>query len=340
MSEITFYTVDLAKQVFQVHGYTAAGRRLLVRRLSRSRLRRFFECEAVPGATVVMEACGSAHFWGRWLRERAFAPVLLPPHITRRFVIGNKHDAADAHALAVAYRCAHAHPVPIKSEHHQALQLLHRLRARRVGARTAVRNQLRALLREYGHVAGRGAAALARAVAEALDPDGELPAPVAAMLADLRDEWRQLDASIARLDAELAAAFRADDACRRLGEILGIGVLTATALVAGVPDPARFKRGRALAAWLGLTPKEHSSGDTRWLGGITKRGNTYLRTLLIHGARSAVLRAGRRHDATGRWIRQLVARRGHNRAVVALANKNARIAWALLAHGTAYRPAA
>lgn len=339
MSEITFYTVDLAKRVFQVHGYPRHGRRVLTRRLSRARFQGFFERDAVPGAPVVMEACGGAHFWGRWLQARGFAPVLLPPRHVRAFVTGNKTDAADADALAVAWRCGQLHPVPIKTETQQAIQLLHRVRERRLAARTAVSNQIRALLREYGIVAPAGATALSRRVAELQQADAPLAPPVQAMLAELVAEWQQLRASVTRLDQQLTGLYQAHEPCRRLGEIPGIGVLTATALVAGVPDIQRFKRGRALAAWLGLTPKELTSGHTRWLGGITKRGNTYLRTLLIHGARSAVRQAHRRHDATGRWLQQLIQRRGHNRAVVALANKNARITWALLAHNVAYQPA-
>lgn len=186
------------------------------------------------------------------------------------------------------------HPVLIKSETQQAIQLLHRLRQRRVAARTAVSNQIRALLHEYGIVAPAGAAALSRRLAELQQADAPLAPPVQAMLAELVAEWQELRASIARLDQLLTGLYQAHEPCRRLGEILGISMLTAPpALVSGVPDIHRFRRGRALVAWLGLTPKEHTSGDTRWLGGITKRGNTYLRTLLIHGARSAVRQAPR-----------------------------------------------
>ncbi|WP_353254536.1 IS110 family transposase, partial [Salinisphaera sp. PC39] len=217
--------MDLAKRVFQVHGYPRQGRRVLTRRLSRARFQGFFEREAQPGATVVMEACGGAHFWGRWLRARGFAPVLLPPRRVRRFVTGNKTDAADAEALAVAWRCGQLHPVPIKTETQQAIQLLHRLRERRLAARTAVSNQIRALLREYGVVAPAGAAALSRTVAELRQADAPLAPPVQALLVDLVEEWRQLRASVARLDEQLTALYQAHEPCRRLGEIPGIGVV-------------------------------------------------------------------------------------------------------------------
>jgi len=337
MSEITFYTVDLAKRVFQVHGFTGHARRVSARRLSRARFMRFFECEAVAGVPVIMEACATSHYWGRWLAARGYQPVLLPAHRVRAMSPGNKTDAVDADALALAWCCGRVKAVAVKSEAQQTLQFLHRLRERRVRTRTAVINQLRALLRERGSVAARGSAALRRVLAEQLDPVAGLDPTTRRIAEELREEWRTLDAGIQRIETELRACYRDDEACQRLGEIPGIGLITATALVAAIADPQVFRRGRSMAVWLGLTPREHSSGDTRRLGPITKRGDTELRRLLIHGARAVVTRAATRDDATGRWIQRLVARRGHNRAVVALANKNARIAWALLAHGTRYR---
>lgn len=340
MSEVTFYTIDLAKRVFQVHGFTEQGRRVLKRRLSRGKLQHFFDTQARAGATVVMEACGSAHFWSRWLAGRGFAPVPLPAGQVKRFVTGNKTDARDADALAVAYRCGQIQPVAIKSETAQQTQMLHQVRRRRMANRTAVMNQQRALLREHGIVVARGAAALSRTVAEQLAPEAELDVRAQALLSELRAEREELEAGIARVERELARLFRESEVCQRLTEVPGIGLITATALMAWLGDVQRFHRGRALAAWLGLTPAEHSSGEQQRLGAITKRGNTYLRTLLVHGARSARNAAMRRDDPRSRWLQRLTARRGANRAAVALANKNARIVWALLAHGTHYQPGA
>lgn len=340
MSEVTFYTIDLAKRVFQLHGFTEHGRRVLKRRLSRAKLQHFFDTQARPGATVVMEACGGAHFWARWLAGRGFEPVALPAGQVKRFVSANKTDARDADALAVAYRCGQIRPVAIKTESEQQIQLLHRVRQRRMAERTRVMNQLRALLREHGIVVARGSAALRRALAEQLAPEAELGIRAQALLNDLLEEWRYLEAATARLERELAQLFRQCERCQRLAEVPGIGMITATALVAWLGDVQRFPRGRALAAWLGLTPSEHSSGEQQRLGAITKRGNTYLRTLLVHGARSAKNAAMRANDSRSRWLQRLHARRGANRASVALANKNARIIWALLAHGTRYQRSA
>ena len=340
MSEVTFYTIDLAKRVFQLHGFTEHGRRVLKRRLSRAKLQHFFDTQARPGATVVMEACGSAHFWARWLAGRGFDPVLLAAGQVKAFVQGNKTDARDADALAVAYRCGQLQPVAIKSETAQQIQMLHQVRRRRMANRTAVMNQQRALLREHGIVVARGGAALSRAVAEQLAPEGELEVRAQALLSDLRAEWQDLEAAIARLERELAQLFRQSEPCQRLAEIPGIGPITATALVAWLGDVQRFRRARAAAAWLGLTPAEHSSGEHQRLGAITKCGNTYLRTLLVHGARSAKNAAMHRDDPRSRWLQRLAARRGAIRATVALANKNARIVWALLAHGTRYQQSA
>lgn len=337
MSQINFYTVDLAKNVFELHGYPERGQRLLRRRLSRSRMAGFFERDAQPDAAVVMESCGSAHYWGRWLQARGFNPVLLPPRHVRAFVRGNKTDAADAYALALAWRVGDLHPVPIKSQTQQVIQLQHRMRDRQMAERIRVTNQIRAMLREFGVAVAQSDAALRKAVIAQLEPEAALPVTLQAMLAELLEEWRDLQARIKRSNHELERLYRASEPCRRLGEIPGIGVITATALIAAIPDIHRFKRGRSLAAWLGLTPAEHSSGDARRLGTITKRGNTHLRTLLIHGGRAAARQAHNYSDATSRWMQQLEARRGHNIAVVALANKNARIVWALLAHNTRYQ---
>lgn len=192
MSKVTFYTVDLAKNVFEVHGYPERGHRLVRRRLSRSRVHGFFERDAQPRTTVVMESCGSAHYWGRWLQTRGFKPVLLPPKHVRAFVRGNKTDAADAYALALAWRVGDLHPVPIKSQTQQVMQLQHRMRDRQMAERIRVTNQIRGMLREFGVAVAQGDAALKKAVIAQLEPDVEIPVTLQAMLIDLFEEWRAL----------------------------------------------------------------------------------------------------------------------------------------------------
>lgn len=331
--QITTFAVDLAKTKFQVHGFTAHGEKVLAKTLTRGRLLGFFEGQEGRGR-VVMEACGTAHHWARELIKRGYQVELLPAQHVARLVVGNKTDSNDADAIYEAAQRPRIRRVAIKSEAQQEVLAVHRVRERLVKARTTLINQIRGLLSERGVVFGTGVAALRRGLAPWL---AEAQGPLAELIGELREEWQALDARIARQEARLRATYRSSPGCQLIGAVEGIGELTATAMVASVGDGRAFSSGRQMAAWLGLTPREHSSGARRRLLGITKRGDTYLRTLLIHGARSAVLAARRKTDARSRWIQALVARRGHNVAVVAVANKNARILWALLRTGECYR---
>lgn len=338
--KVTTYAVDLAKNVFQVHGYDAHGHRVLVKRLRRTAFRRFFCVEARP-CEVVMEACGSAHHWGRELESWGFRVGLLAPQHVKALVIGDKTDANDCDAIYEASRRAKVRRVPVKTVAQQEVQALHRVRERQKKARTALLNQVRGLLSEVGLIAPKGVAALGRLVAEQLeDAENGLTPGVRQLIAALWEERRELEARIAQVERTLVAVHETTEITQRWSAIPGIGVLTATAALASLGDGRQFTRGRQCSAWLGLVPRVHSSGERRRLGGITKRGDGYLRTLLVHGARAAVLATRGKDDAHSRWIRDLVARRGHNRAVVAVANKNARILWAMLVHGSEYRPAA
>lgn len=331
--QVTTFAIDLAKKKFQVHGFTALGEKVLAKTLTRGRLLGFFEGQEVR-CRVVMEACATAHHWGRVLMELGYQVELLPAQHVAKLVVGNKTDSNDADAI---YETAHRpkiRRVAIKSEAQQDVLAVHRVRERLMKARTSLVNQIRGLLGERGVTFSGGLPALRRGLAQWL---AEAQGPLVELIGELREEWQELDRRIARQQASLRRTHRHSPGCLLIGEVEGIGELTATAMVASVGDARVFRSGRQFAAWLGLTPGEHSSGARRRLLGITKRGDTYLRTLLIHGARAAVLAARKKADARSRWIQALVARRGHNRAVVAVANKNARIIWALLSTGECYR---
>ena len=331
--EHTTIAVDLAKSVFEIAVSTRPGHVDQCHRVSRARFLRFF-AEREP-ATVVLEACGSAHHWGRKLRELGHTVVLLPPQYVRPYVRRNKTDRADAGALLEAYRNGEIQPVPIKSVDQQQLAALHRLRSAWLATRTARLNGLRGILRELGMVIPVGARHVVPQVRGLVeDADSELPTALRPVLFEACSEIRELEARIRAVEHQLRALSEQLAAVQRLLTVPGIGLLTATALVAFVGDVVRFGSARHFASFLGLTPRERSSGHIRRLGRISKRGDVYLRMLLIHGAR-AVLWHAKREDSPARlrtWALKLERLRGHNKAAVALANKLARIAWAVLRH--------
>ena len=336
--EHTTIAVDLAKNVFELAVSDRPGRVRERHRLPRAQFRRFF-AQRAP-ATVLLEACGSAHYWGRELQGLGHQIVLLPPHAVRPYVVRNKTDRSDAKALLEAARNVELHPVPVKSVPQQALTGLHRLRSTWLTARTARINTLRGLLREFGIVIPIGARqVLPRVEALLEDAESGIPHALRSAVADVCTEIRQLEARIEDLERQLQELAKETAVIERLRTIPGIGLLTATALVAFVGDVQRFPSGRHFASYLGLTPREHSSGTSRHLGAISKRGDRYLRTLLTHGAR-AVLWHSKRLEHPGRlraWALQLETLRGHNKAAIALANKLARIAWAVWKNDVPFR---
>ncbi|MGH8078686.1 MAG: IS110 family transposase [Lysobacter sp.] len=339
----TTVAIDLAKEVFELAFADGGGRIVERKRLSRRAFTRSLENR--PALAVVMEACGSAHYWGRRFQALGHTVRLLPARDVRPYVRRNKTDRADAAGLLEAARCAQIESVPVKSPRQQGLQALHRVREQLKSQRTATINLVRGLLREYGIVIPNGAAKVAPAVRSALeDGDNELPMALRATLADLLERIGSLQSGMAAIECRLAEEAAQDVAVQRYQTVPGVGLLTATALRAGAGDLSRFRSGRHLAAWIGLVPREHSSGQQRRLGKITKRGDGYLRTLLIHGGRailrSALLRrrAGRDLDPLQAWALDLQQRQGHNKAAVALANKLARRLWALDHHGAAFDP--
>jgi transposase len=335
----TTIAVDLAKSVFQIAVSHHPGKVAESHRLTRGQFLPFF-AERQP-ARVVMEACGTAHYWGRRLAELGHEPVLLPPHALRPYVSRNKTDSADARALLEAQRNEDIHPVPIKTEAQQTLMALHRIRATWMRERVARLNLLRAALRELGWVIPLGARHVVPKVELLVgDPSLGLPEPLRAVLPRICEEIRTLEKDLQQVERQLRALAAQLPVVQNLLSIPGIGLITATALVAFVGDVRRFPTSRRFASYLGLTPREHSSGLVRLLGRISKRGDVYLRTLLIHGARAVLWAAKRRKelDRLRAWALQVERLRGHNRAAVALANKMARVVWAVWKNGTQFEP--
>ena len=335
----TTIAVDLAKSVFEIAVSDRPGRVCQRRRLSRAQMIPFFsQC---PPATVLLEACGSSHHWGRQIEKLGHRILLLPAQHVRRYVLRDKTDRADATALLEAHRNEQIVPVPIKTLHQQTLAVLHRIRSGWLATRTARINGIRGLLRELGVFIPQGPRHVLPGLAKALsDPSCPVPESLHQPLLHAASEIRELESRIRAVERQLKTLAGSLPATARLMTVPGIGLLTSTALIGFVGDPTRFSSGRRFASYFGLVPRERSSGLQRHLGAITKRGDAYLRTLLIHGARSTLYAASRspRPDRLGRWAIAVRQRRGHNRAAVALANKLARIAWAVWSRDTVYQP--
>lgn len=330
---IATVAIDLAKDVFETAAADQSGRIVERRRLTRRTLESYVS--RLRGVHIVMEACGTAHYWGRKFEAMCLRVSLLPPHYVRPYVRRNKTDRADATALLEASRAADITPVRVKSTEQQGLLSLHRIRSAWIRTRTARMNMLRALCREFGFcvAVGRRCALLAlkRQLAQEASP---IPRPLRTVMLQVLEELAELNARLANIEGQLHEIASQSVVCQRLQTIPGIGLITSTAFAAAVGDIHAFKCCRRFACWLGLTPSERSSGSVRYLGPITKRGDTYLRTLLVHGARAvlysadAARQAGRPLDALREWSLRVLARAGHNRAAVAVANKLARIVWA------------
>ena len=338
--QLTRVGVDLAKQVFQVHGVDRAERPAWRKQLRRSRWIADLEAMAGPGCEVGMEACAGAHHWARLLQSKGYRVKLIAPQFVKPYVKTNKNDVNDAEAICEAMSRPSMRFVAVKTVEQQDLQAVHRVRTGLVRDRTAKANQLRSLVYEYGLVAPRHLSALRRAVPRWLEEAGNgLSGRFRGLLAGLYRDLQALDERVQELDRELAAIVREHEPVGRLEQLTGIGPVSASALYALVGDGRQYRNGRELAAALGLTPRQHSSGGKSKLLGISKRGDKYVRTLLIHGARSALRRAAGKTDRLSCWAVALAERAHPNVAAVALANKTARIAWAMLRHGTSYEPA-
>ena len=337
-NSITTYGLDLAKRVFQVHWVEPDTGELKRKALARAEVAAFFARRA-PGV-VAMESCGSAHYWGRVLSGLGHQVRLIAAQFVRPFVKTNKTDAADAEAIWEAVQRPGMRFVALKSEEQQAVLSLHRMRAQQVKIRAMQAYQVRSLLYEFGVVAPKGFAALkAKAATVLAEPTG-CPVPELArveLLSQL-EGLQSLTARIEALERRVGSWQRREAECERLAAIPGVGRLTATAVVATIADARSFRSGREFAAFLGLVPRQSGTGGRVKMLGISKRGDPYLRTLLIHGARSVMFTQSRAERVMDPWLKELLARRPKNVAIVALANKMARTIWALLAHGRSFDP--
>lgn len=336
--EIDILGIDLAKRVFQLHAADRHGRVQHRSKVSRAAL--LGAVRELRPRVVAMEACSSAHYWGRCFQQMGLEVRLISPQYVSPFVKTNKNDRNDAEAIVEAACRPAMRFVPVKSVDQQDMQAAHRARQLLVRQRTALINQVRGLLGERGITIAQSPEAFKRAMPAILaQVDGELTTFCRTLITDLLQAVHVLEQRIAQSEAWIKSFTKQSALCQRIIAIGGVGPITATAIVAAVGDAKEFKNGRHLAAWLGLVPRQYSSGGKSCLKGISKRGDGYLRTLLIHGARSALKYIGGKTDARSRWLQELIARRGYNCAAVALANKNARIIQVLLSSERDYRPA-
>lgn len=327
--------IDLGKRSFHIHGITDEGE-VCSRKVSRSKLLdmiSFFSPQI-----VAMEACASAHYWGRQFEAIGYVVRLIHPRFVKPFVKGSKNDAVDAEAIYEAAMRPTMRFVPVKTTEQQDLQMLHRTRDRLITQRTALINHIRGLLGEYGVVIPVGAFRFRKCIRDAVS-GANLSELATDNFEALIVEFEIHDTRISEIDRKLVAFCRRDHRCRRLATLPGVGPVIATALIAAVDEGQHFTSGRALAAWIGLVPRQYTTGGKPRLGGIGKRGNHYLRRQLIHGARSVLTRIAHRNDQRSKWAQDLLARAGHNKTLVAMANKTARIAWAILRNGENYKAA-
>lgn len=339
----TTVSIDLAKDVFELAFSDGSGRIIERKRVSRKVFTHMFDNHAP--LRIIMEACGSAHYWGRRFERAGHTVVLLPAHDVRPYVRRNKTDRTDAAGLLEADRCGQIHPVPIKTPEQQSVQGMHRVREQHKAIRTACINSLRGLLREFGIVIPEGSSRVRPAALAALeDGDNDLSMSLRHSLAGLLDQVQAAEKAIAAIETELQSFLDRDLRSQRYQRACGVGLITATAFSASIGSLDRFPSGRHFSSLLGLAPREHSSGKHRRLGRISKQGDVYLRTLLIHGARSALAAAkaarnkGKPIDKLRTWALDLAERVGHNKAAVALANKLARRLWAAEYHRTDFDP--
>jgi transposase len=336
---VTTLGIDVAKSIFQLHGVDEHGKVVVQKRVPRSKL--LETIAQLPACVIGMEACASAQYWAREFQKLGHTVKLISPQFVKPYVKGNKNDSREAEAICEAVSRPHMRFVPLKTVESQDIQAIHRMRSRLIKERTALVNQVRGLLAERGIVIAQGITKLRQHLPTLVEDEGNALTPLSReVMRELSEQLVALDERIARADRMVQRVFTENAQCQKLAHVEGIGPVIATALVAAVGNAQEFANGRHLAAWLGLVPRQCSSGGKERLLGISKRGDRYLRTLLIHGARATVHRARRKTDARSRWIVNLERRRGKNIATVAIANKNARIAWALLTREAEYRQAA
>ena len=336
--DITTLGIDLAKSVFQLHGVDADGTVVLQKKLRRNAVLDFLG--KLEPCLIGMEACATSHFWAREVAALGHDVRLIPPAYVKPYVKRQKNDAADAEAICEAVTRPNMRFVPVKTAEQQAVLVLHRSRDLLMRQKTMILNAIRAHLAEFGIVTAQGPRKIVEIIGRLEDPDNiELPSFARSALLSLAAQLRSLTEEIVRIERQLMAWHRQSQASQRLETIPGVGLITATALAASVPDPSVFKSGRQFAAWLGLVPRQNSSGGKERLGRVSKMGNGYLRRLLVVGATSVTRRAAETDTRTGAWVRSLLERKPTRLVTVAIANKTARTAWALLAKGESYKAA-
>jgi transposase len=336
--KITTIGIDIAKSVFHLFAVNKMGRYVKKKQLKRQQLLQYLA--RLEPCVIAMEACGGANYWAREMKDLGHEVKLIAPQYVKPYVKGNKNDYNDAEAIAEAAQRPTMRFVPIKSVEQQDIQNLHRQRERIKKARTALVNQVRGLLAEYGIVINKGVAAVRKGLPGILgEAENGLTMRGRGLFADLLEELRALDERFKQSEKQIEISNRGNEVCQRLDEILGVGPITASAVHAAAGDGKDFVNGRHFSAWIGLVPGQHSTGGKSTLLGISKRGNAYLRTLFIHGARAVLRHSANKTDRFSLWAQALLERRGHNKACVAVANKIARMAWVIMAKGESYRAA-
>jgi transposase len=335
MKDIKVFGIDLAKNVFQVHGTDARGKRLISKKMSRAKLIEFIT--KAPPAIIGIEACGGAHYWARYFRECGHEVRIMSPQFVKPYVKSNKNDRNDAEAIAEACMRPNMRFVAVKTIAQQDLLSIHRAREMSIKIRTGVSNQIRGLLNEYGVVIPEGISKIRQLFQMIDEHRNKLSSATLELITNIHDQFKFCDEQVKSYDKQLNHLAEQNGIYKEIQEIPGIGPITATAIVATIGDAKLFKNGREVAAWLGLVPKQFSSGDKTVLGGISKRGDSYIRKLLIQGARTVVKKCEVKTDKLNQWVAKKKQRGGYNKAAVALANKNARTIWAMMATGECYR---
>ena len=331
--------VDLAKNVYKLHGVNRHGKTMLKRCLKRHQWFKVLLDKTEPDCGIGMEACAGAHHWGRQLQARGYTVKLIPPQFVKPYVKSNKSDAKDAEAICEAMSRPNMRFVTVKRVEQQDIQATHRIRAELMTQRTAKANQIRGLVAEYGLVAPKHLSSLRAAIPCWLeDAENGLTVDFRALLQGVWNDLLGLDDRMCEMDKLIKRLAENNEDCVRLQQLRGVGPMISTAMIATVGDARQYHKGRQMAAAIGITPKQHSSGDKHRLLGISKRGDVYLRTLMIHGARAVVARATHKDDRLSRWVTNIANKKHPNVAAVALANKTARMAWAILRHKTDYDP--
>ena len=336
MKRVTMVGIDLAKNVFLIHGADEDGRKVFSKKLSRGQLAEFVV--KLEKCTVVMEACSSAHYWGRKFTQMGHEVKLISPQFVKPFVKSNKNDAKDAEAIVEAASRPSMRFVSVKNTEQQEILSLHRVREQVVANKTALINEIRGLLGEYGVIIPKQAASIGKHIVEILeDATNELTDNMRVLIQDLYEELKRLIDRVQRYDAQIKQVSQKSETCKLLESIPGVGPTTSTAMAASIGNARNFKNGRELSAWLGLVPRQYSSGGKQVLGRISKRGDIYVRKLLVHGARTVLRYAKDKEDVVSKKWNALAERIGHNKACIAIANRNARVAWAVMTSGSPYR---